>query len=550
MKKLSVSLFDTNAEQEPIDIYNNILSIYFGALDRGDLSNTVEWGIYSNIGELKLIDNNREIFNLVNSGLEIKAHIYASNDRFHTLVGTFIVDNPIYNRETQEITLDLKDSLLNWQNISVPKIYLFDSTDIYTLLNEILSHTSVNIKYFDDITEDFLTETEIYCPYLESSSLWDMITQICEIAMCRVYEDKNGEATIVYVGSTVKNQNSPIIVRSKNIFGISNIVPKVKTAIPSANILSTPRERKYSTVAKASYTLYIADTQNLPTASDGTVLPENFPHKFVGNVSSYNPDTVMKTFDSTFGYTGITIERSYVTPTVQASSIFAIDKLNVDAAVTRSSKVTGNAYLSPNNQYTTFATYYDEPITVVDDYSFITRSNEIALVFSMPYISVWSGSYPDMVYSNVNVKITGKYFVDYDLLANSYGEGDKIELPTNKLLQTNNEYKNQSHAQYILDTVQRLYSKGIECCTMECSFGDYYDENNNIIYNGNDFNSAINSFKKYDVVMPYIMLNGVEQPYAIKADGTPKKFIIIGIKYYYTGNLKQELYLQEVSENF
>lgn len=554
MQKLSVELFDIDGYFEPIAIYNNILSVSFGALDRGDLSNTVQWGIYSNTGEIKLIDIDGSVTNLLKSKNKIKARIYASSDRFDTLLATFIVDDFVANAESKEISIQLKDSLVDWQDINVYRKYLFYSTDLYDILDDILYNTGVSIRYEkSDYTEGFFEDIKIYCPYLETSSLWDMIAKVCEVAMCRVYEDEYGNPTIAYIGSTMLNAkaSNPIVIRSRNIFGIPNSIINFKTAIPTASIATKDRQRKHGQVAQKSYTLYVADKNNLPESSDGTILPENFPHKFVGNDINYNPDTEIAISDSSLGYKDMVIQRSYVSPSINSSHIYELDTLNQDISYSENRNITGTRSTSWHSESSPFLTYYNEPLDIVDDFSFVTTGDEIALVFAVKNISQWSGNYPEMVTSTLDVKVTGKYFLDNNDIITSYGDGKAVSLPTNELLQTNNTYHtDKSHTQEILDTVQNLYQNGVECVEIECSFSDYYYNDETLALSGSGIDKAIECFQKYDIVTPYVFRSGVEQPYSVDEQGNAKKFTIIGIKYFYAGLLRQTLYLQEVTNTF
>ena len=73
-------------------------------------------------------------------------------------------------------------------------------------------------------------------------------------------------------------------------------------------------------------------------------------------------------------------------------------------------------------------------------------------------------------------------------------------------------------------------------------FNDYCDVNGNKVFDTNDLSAH---FKKYDVIIPYVMKKGKTVPLRINEDGTPKQFRIIGISYSYDGLLKQKLSIQE-----
>jgi hypothetical protein len=95
--------------------------------------------------------------------------------------------------------------------------------------------------------------------------------------------------------------------------------------------------------------------------------------------------------------------------------------------------------------------------------------------------------------------------------------------------------------QIILENVERKYGKRIECVELECLFNKYYDEQGNLIYNGD----YLQCFEKYDTIIPYVMRQGKREPFRLDENGNPMVFRIIGIEYSYDGLLKQKLHLHQ-----
>ena len=103
----------------------------------------------------------------------------------------------------------------------------------------------------------------------------------------------------------------------------------------------------------------------------------------------------------------------------------------------------------------------------------------------------------------------------------------------------------------ILQNVVRKYKNGKETYKLKCSIGDYYYTSGSLaIFPLDDAyeNKLPATFKKHDIVEPWIYTSKGEVPLSEKADGTAKQFEVIGIDYSYAGVVWQELTLQEYIE--
>jgi hypothetical protein len=99
----------------------------------------------------------------------------------------------------------------------------------------------------------------------------------------------------------------------------------------------------------------------------------------------------------------------------------------------------------------------------------------------------------------------------------------------------------------IANNIIRKYGKGKEVYTIKCSVGEYYDIYGAKAIDPYDTNYPA-TFEKHEIVEPYVFTSQGEVPLSEKADGTPKRFEIIGIDFSYKGVVWQELTLQEYIE--
>ena len=126
---------------------------------------------------------------------------------------------------------------------------------------------------------------------------------------------------------------------------------------------------------------------------------------------------------------------------------------------------------------------------------------------------------------------------------------NKISLANNELIQRGCTYtvSTSSKPLYVPRMLSQVVSKhknGKEVYTIKCSVGNYYDTSGKLtISPEKDDYPAI--FNKYDIVEPYVFGYKGEVPLSTNADGTAKKFEVIGVDFTYNGVPWQELTIQE-----
>lgn len=512
-------------EQTTITVDGNKMSAEFGALDRGSLTDVVDWGIYANRGSISFIDkqgyfNNTNVNQFRLKGAKVV--FYLAKDE-KTKIATFIVDDASYDEETRNVEIQLVSGIVKKQNEKVERTafpfgersceYLI-GLDANASLNSAdygLYYPSFGFEMGDDST--ILKKTMIYCPYLPPESAWSRAIKICQATMCRVIEDENGDAKI----QSPFPIRTPIIVRPKNIVRISN---GTFVRVLNSQIGITDR-KKYENklVDQLSKSISVSyDELGEPISISGCDFsfgdlvqdPTSGNYSLKASISLY--------FETNYKIYQNTMVRKITTR----------EKRNTNGNVARYSteEIVGGSNvvgLLKNNLL------YNDGIAILDEYTdgSVAKTESVSLDF-------WLDYFEDL--QTINLQNTGSD-KDYEY----------VTIPSNDLIQELSYFKHdtgnkQSLGEHILQEVKRRYSHGIECFEIECLFNQYYNENNDVVFDGKDLSKH---FRKYDIIIPYVVRNGVTEPLRVDENGDPKKFRIIGISYTDDGLLKQKLYVQE-----
>lgn len=494
-------------------IDDNMLSCGFGSLDRGSLTDVVDWGIYANRGYINFIDTVGYFGNKNNQFLRSKqttVKFYISNNNTHVLASSFYIDNFDYDEESKQVNIELISRLSRWQSMKMEEsIYPFESMwvdDLISIVNERFSTGITN----QGVSEHIIIET----PYFAPDNLWNVVRKICQATMSRVIEDEGGKPII----SDTFPQRNPIVITPKNIISIPT---KSFVSLPNRSIDATYRVKSYDEEATIPFEIGWSGYQ------DGE------------NEILYHSGIKM-TFQD-FGEATYAIARGVFKSSDKMYWNFPSSKPMF--------------YLNGSWQLTDFGT------NTLSNYKY-SSSLEDSSIYEAERIDDNSISFScrtnvRLLDTALNRELTlqsGSFVAKYSSFSDSlekfverYDKEDSLEpvsIPTNDLVQTESYYIDEENPlpQYILYEVGKRYGNGIDCFEIECLFNEYYDENGNLVFDGKDL---YNRFRNYDIVVPYVT-RGVEMvPLRTNEDGTPKKFRVIGISYSYDGLLKQKLQLQE-----
>lgn len=503
-------------------IDKNLLDAEFGALDRGNISDVVDWGIYANRGSISFIDNIGYFNNDSANSTKLKNHIV----RFYlkrteeTPIATFYVDSIDFDEENRQVDLQLVGKIIDLQkkpSAAYGRIsYAFSEKSALYLMG---LDGGVNAESFAEYpfqypsygitvgeNETFLRNSIIYCPYLPSEKAWDRYTKICQATMTRIVEDEYGNPIITQ--SNLKR--TPIIVNPNNIIGISN---QTFVRIPNTSIDVTNRvkytKKKVEQISKHFDISY--DVDGLPISIS------NCEYSFGSN----NTATIKLFFDTS--YKIYSCEMSHI-----ISTIGIISKLIENARASYSIEEFGEGASVVGNEKTSLYFEYQISNLIQNFEDSEHRVKSVDVDFYLTYFV------DDGTTEETNITETTE--ID-----------STIKISSNDLIQTSSYYKNEDGTniplgEHILEEVRKRYSHGIECFEIECLFNNYYDEEGNVVFDGQDLSKH---FKRYDIIIPYVKKNGKTVPLRVDEDGMPKKFRIIGISYSYDGLLKQKLSVQE-----
>lgn len=192
----------------------NLISISRSIFDRSDLK-LPSWGIISNTGNIEFNDTDGEIRDyaeqlLLQSGL--KCEIKLNNtlvDGASETIGLFETDEWDYDNDNRVVSVSIKDDLEEWQDINIVGIeydprkiehkpFSFFYQRLWAVTND--KYPMQNLEQLDEVTRGVLKNTYTQYPLLESGSLWEQWTKLCEVCQLRIYKDNNGVVVCRYNG--------------------------------------------------------------------------------------------------------------------------------------------------------------------------------------------------------------------------------------------------------------------------------------------------------------------------------------------------------------
>lgn len=191
----------------------NMISLSRNSTDRSDYR-LPNWGIISNTCDIEFKDLNGEILDYIEQDLLVQGltcNVYINNTltKQSQKIGVYNSESWNYDSDNRIVSVNLKDDLEEWQNINVEGIsydpreqtayplalfydYLYNLTPI--------KYNMLDLWNLDKATQDILTSTIIRYPLLNSGSLWQQWTKICQVAQAHIFKNNEGKTVFVYNG--------------------------------------------------------------------------------------------------------------------------------------------------------------------------------------------------------------------------------------------------------------------------------------------------------------------------------------------------------------
>jgi hypothetical protein len=500
MSGFNISIFRNN-ENIGVLSKGEVISLDFEQLDRANVADTIQVGLYSNTGRLSFVDRHN-LKRLLDNSISLDDFLvliaFASNVSTKRLCTMYVGDYD-YSEETSVLTLMLTDNLTRLQDKEISRIYPFNPTPLSQLASSVAEQAEIkSIAVDNDITVD--------CPDIRVQSAWSALDEICAANFMRGFMDEYRNVRLTR-DNPISNPSNPIVIQPRHILGIYNKIPNQKTRARNFSIKarSCPKYSQAQLGEKLSFDWYSLTLEGATWIGSGTMKSvqidrgENIK-AVVATATANIPDTTFS-IDDTISMKGTVAWQWFDGGTVME------DPTEEDIAASHKSWDTSNSKVTFS--FTRESAYYKSP------------SNGQIYVIKNGY--AWlTGQYYD------SKDVYRKYSFDTRLPTN--------EVPTSGLLQLAN-----SNVEEMVEHIRSRYWYGVECCEMECLMNDYTYSDGSIAIDS----QQAECFSKYQVVVPYVMRKGVTVPYRTYDDGTPKQFLIIGIKYSQLGIPRQTLYLQE-----
>lgn len=526
-----VMLASNSSGASPITIDDNIINASFENLDRGNSSNLVEFGIYANRASLTFIDTDGiyEKLSSLETWASVEVVFYLYNGNNFKKAKTFIIEDFDFDESAKLMQMELVSKIIKWQEILIPKIYMFRSSSMVTLqeliaeINDYLSPIHGFVLYIDYNSSSAFERSLIYCPYIEPTSLWDIVSKICVFCGGTVYEDADGNAYLTSALPAAYGYNDDVIIQPKDILKISNHSPRYKKKDKyksPLSILCKTREKYTNHIWESiSYEVYryIPDEKNQFT-------------EYVGDRQSVN--------------SGITITRLDTYWSKMIWGLTSQKPLYQPRGVTSTASVYNHPATGPYYFHTTEKEFLSHRNDIVN-----FRSWDNSLIYQIDTQTRYDGDGNKLFVMDATTNVKGDFFIDEEDEEKIYSEVSfpnlpKVTVPTNELFQTNNVYRITDNNKYDYSQVylEMFYKTArSETLEIECLFTEYYNEEGELILSPNS--KDITFFSRINRVRPFVIRNGEKVPF----DKTSQNlYEITGIKYSYDGLLRQTLYLKSL----
>lgn len=193
----------------------NLVSFSSDILDRTN-TEYPSYGLISNSANLTCIDFGGDMFELITQKILYSGSIvdiYLDNNVANTeeQICSMVVQRLQYNNANNQVSMQLKDNLENWQEINVEAEYYVPTVSssktakyFYNYLyKKTLALGNYNILAFNQLNsnvQDILDNTTIEYPILESSNLWEEWDKLCQLCFLHMYIDNTNTVVVEYLG--------------------------------------------------------------------------------------------------------------------------------------------------------------------------------------------------------------------------------------------------------------------------------------------------------------------------------------------------------------
>lgn len=190
----------------------NLISFNRRIFDRSDIK-LPSYGIISNTGNIEFNDLDGEVRDYAEQRL-LEADLKVVIRLVNTLgnieqIGNFQTREWNYDNQSRVVSVSLKDNLEEWQDIYVegfsydprnPYGIMSTAAGLYVWLSNKTPSKYVLPKFnaLDARTQSILSNTKIPYPLLESGTLWQQWTKLCQLCGLYIYKKPNGAIACTY----------------------------------------------------------------------------------------------------------------------------------------------------------------------------------------------------------------------------------------------------------------------------------------------------------------------------------------------------------------
>ena len=219
VSKVNITISDWNVQNYPLRIqgiysdttieidYTNMISLETSIFDRGD-TKLPSYGIISNVGNIEANDLNGEVLDyaemlLLQEGLETTIKLHDTLAHTTETVSVLKTGEWDYNNENRSYSVSLKDDLEEWQDIYIeglsydprnPTKHFSNMAQLYIILQGKTpsKYKMLPFDKLDSETKRILNATFVKYSLLNSGTLWEQWTKLCQVCALYIHKDMNG----------------------------------------------------------------------------------------------------------------------------------------------------------------------------------------------------------------------------------------------------------------------------------------------------------------------------------------------------------------------